>query len=251
MRAALFYNPQILFERLSQQFTKRQRMRRLRGTCATRLTPDHIDSLELIEHAANAGARVFYDVGANVGTWTLLCRALVPDSTIIAFEPMEEHLLEFGKNTKELNRVSLFPFALGATEETRMFYPTSFSDASGFLPLNDEGRQLWCIQNETPRVMEVQTLDAVIATKSLPPPDLIKLDVQGFELEVLKGASNNLKHARWVLTEVSFKPFYDGQVLFSELAGFLSQRGFEVYAMGQSMRACQPLTQVDVLFVRR
>lgn len=54
-----------------------------------------------------------------------------------------------------------------------------------------------------------------------------------------------------VLTEVSFKPFYEGQMLFFELAGFLSQQGFEVHAMGQSMCVCGSLTQVDVLFGRR
>ena len=135
MRPELFYKPHVLAERISQELTKRHRVRRLRGTCASSLTPDHIDSLELIELAAKDGARVFHDIGANVGTWTQLCRALVPDSSIVCFEPMEEHFAAFRKNTEQLDRVRLFPVALGAVEETRTFHPASFSDASGFLPL--------------------------------------------------------------------------------------------------------------------
>jgi FkbM family methyltransferase len=250
MRAELFYNPRLLCERISQLLNQRSRLRRLRGTCAEGLTPDHIDSLELIELAAGHGARTFYDVGANVGTWTQLCRALVPDSIIVAFEPMEEHLSGFHQNTKGLECVRLLPVALGAVEEVRTFHPASFSDASGFLPLNQEGKQLWKIQNEAPREFKIQTLDNVIIQESLPPPDLIKLDVQGFELEVLKGAGVALTKARWVLSEVSFKSFYEGQVLFSELAGFMSTKGFEVFSFGHSMRPALELNQVDVLFAR-
>ena len=250
MRPELFYKPHVLAERISQELTKRHRVRRLRGTCAAALTPDHIDSLELIELAAKDGARVFHDIGANVGTWTQLCRALVPDSSIVCFEPMEEHFAAFRKNTEQLDRVRLFPVALGAVEETRTFHPASFSDASGFLPLNDAGREQWHIRNEAPREMKITTLDRIIATESLPQPDLIKLDVQGFELEVLRGAAATLQKTRWVLSEVSFRVFYEGQVLFSELAGFLATHGFEVCAFGHSMRSGVPLAQVDALFRR-
>lgn len=251
MRKALLYNPRLLCERISEEWNKRSRLRRLRNTCAHWLTHDHIDSLELIEISAKEGANVFYDIGANVGTWSLLCRALVPDSTIIAFEAMEEHLPAFHKNTGGLKSLQMLPTALGSREETRTFHPASFSDASGFLPLNEEGRQLWRIRNEKPREMKIQPLDGIIAAESLPPPDLIKLDVQGFELEVLKGAAVTLRHAQWVLTEVSFKPFYEGQVLFSELAGFLAAQGFEVHAFGHSITPATALTQADVLFRRR
>ena len=70
------------------------------------------------------------------------------------------------------------------------------------------------------------------------------------QLEVLRGASVALQHARWVLSEVSFKVFYEGQVLFSELAGFLAQHGYETQAFGHSVRAGLPLLQLDVLFQR-
>src|SRR6185503_20483204 len=134
MRLELFYRPRILFQRLAEEAEKRHRLGRLRGTCAHWLTNYHIDSLELIEIAAKQGAKAFYDVGAHVGSWTLLCRALVPDSKIFAFEPLPEHNEKFRANTKGITDIQLFPLALGASEETRSLRVTSYVDASSFLP---------------------------------------------------------------------------------------------------------------------
>jgi FkbM family methyltransferase len=250
MRPSLFYNPELLCSRIAEEFRKRRRLRRLRGTCASWLTFDHIDTMELIDLAAADGARVFYDIGANVGSWALLARALVPDCNIIGIEPMEEHLPKFREHTSGLERITLLPLALGSTEAMMEFHPASFSDASSFLPLKDEGKKAWHIENTAPRMMKITTLDAVITAHSLPAPDLMKLDVQGFELEVLKGATSALEKCRWVLCEVSFTELYAGQCLFSDVAAFLAESGFEVHAFGERTPTGRPLLQADVLFTR-
>jgi len=250
MRKELLYTPHLLLQRIAEKATQHARLRRLRGTCAHWLTHDHIDSLELIELAATEGARVFYDVGANVGSWALLCRAFVPQSTIVAFEPLPDHCAQFDKNLRNEKNVRLFRTALGPAEESRPLLVVSNSDASSLLPLTPEGANLWSIQ-ETARVeVPVVTLDHLRAKEGFPAPDLIKLDVQGFELAVLQGATETLRLASWVMAEVSFRKFYEGQVLFSALAGFLGERGFEVHAFGHSMRIARRLDQVDVLFGR-
>jgi FkbM family methyltransferase len=250
MRTALFYNPRLLIERVSAGWNRRHRRRRLRGTCAHWLNEYQIESMELIEFAARRGARVFYDVGANVGTWTVLCRALVPDSRIVGFEPLPAHVEQFRKNTAGLADIRILQVALGSREESREFYPASFSDAGSFLQLGDAGKAEWNIRNEAPLLLNITPLDRLITDEGLPTPDVIKLDVQGFELEVLRGSEEALRKARWVLSEVSFKPYYKDQVLFSELAGFLGARGYQVCAWGNSMRPDAMPGQVDVLFER-
>jgi FkbM family methyltransferase len=251
MRSALFYNPRLLIERISDGWNRRHRLRRLRGTCAHWLNQYQVDSLELIERASHDGARIFYDIGANIGSWTALCRAVAPESVIVAFEPMPEHIAQFQANTREFPHVRLFPVALGSREETREFHPASFSDASSFLPLTEAGRSAWNLENRPPLQLSLTTLDKLVTSEKLPPADVIKLDVQGFELEVLRGAARSLRQARWVLSEVSFKEFYKGQVLFSELAGFLAAHGYEVCAFGQPIRPGADMEQADVLFRRR
>lgn len=250
MRTSLLFSPRLLLERVSARLNRRHRMRRLRGTCAHWLNEYQAESIELIEFAGKQGARVFYDIGANVGSWTVLCRALVPHSSIVAFEPLPGHCENFLVNTRKLRDVKLMPVALGSREETRPFYPASFSDAGSFLPLGAEGSRAWNIRNEAPTPLRLTTLDLQIAAENLPRPDFIKLDVQGFELEVLRGSLGALRQASWILSEVSRVPFYEGQVLFSELAGFLGTHGFEVFAWSQAVRPGPMPEQIDVLFHR-
>ena len=72
----------------------------------------------------------------------------------------------------------------------------------------------------------MSTLDSVVQKENLPFPDHIKVDVQGGELEVFKGASDCLKHALAVRTEVSFFPQYQDQPLFADIDSFLRNQGF-------------------------
>jgi hypothetical protein len=73
------------------------------------------------------------------------------------------------------------------------------------------------------------TLDRLVSKMGLPDPDLIKLDLQGYELECLRGASRCLQHAEAVLLEVSFIPFQNGMPLIGEVIPFMGERGFRVY----------------------
>ena len=84
----------------------------------------------------------------------------------------------------------------------------------------------------------------------LPTPDLIKLDVQGFELEVLRGAEKSLAQTKAVLLEASFQNFYQGQCRFDELVSWLAAAGLHVRAFGHGTALGRPLVQSDVLFSR-
>ncbi len=250
MRKELFYRPDLLLERLAVEIVERKRLRRLRGTRASWLARGHLDSLELIEIAAQAGARVFFDVGAAIGTWSLLCRALVPESIVVALEPQPRQCAQFRMHTAGLRDVTLLEVAAGAADETRPLLVTNLPDASSLLPLTPEGERTWGLHAAAAVPVQTYALDGLIQRHQLPWPDLIKLDVQGFELEVLKGARLALQKARWVLAEVSFRPFYEKQVLFPELAQHLERAGFHASAFGHSVKAGVSLDQVDVLFQR-
>lgn len=81
-------------------------------------------------------------------------------------------------------------------------------------------------------------------------PKLLKLDVQGCEMEVLKGATRSLKHAKALITEVSFREFYKGQCRFDQVVSCLAAQGFFVHAIGQGTALGKPLVQSDVLFLK-
>jgi Methyltransferase FkbM domain len=127
---------------------------------------------------------------------------------------------------------------------------TNFSDASSLLPLTEAGREQWHLSEVQQVPAELHRLDDYFATKRLPMPNLLKLDVQGCEMEVLKGAPRALGHAKAIIAEVSFREFYKGQCRFDQVVSYLAERGLFVHAIGQRTVWGKPLVQADVLFLR-
>src|SRR5262249_19067697 len=108
------------------------------------------------------------------------------------------------------------------------------------------------IQNKCPETISLPmtTLDSVVKGHRLKGPMLLKLDVQGYELEVLRGANDTLRNVEMVMLEVSTLPYNVGGPLFSEVVAFMADRHFLAYDVC-SMRRRQSdsaLFQVDVLF---
>ena len=251
MRLELLYNPFLLCERLAQSAETRRRLRRLRGTVAAGLSAGHIDSLELLDALRPLEPTTIYDIGANVGTWTLLAKAIFPTAVIHAFEPLpaQHGLLE--QCARRVGGITCHQTALGEGSYAATMRVASFADASSLLPLSDTAKAHWRLEEAAQQEVSVVALDDYQARQHLPLPSLIKLDVQGFELSVLKGAETCLAHAHAVLTEVSFREFYHGQCLFEDVVAFLSQRGFVLCALAQTTTLGRPLMQADALFVHR
>jgi FkbM family methyltransferase len=251
MRSSLFYNPFDLVERLAIASQRRRRRRRLRGTPAAALGLGHLDSLELLELLQSAPPRVIHDIGANVGTWTCLAKSLFPDARVEAFEPLGQHEAAFRRWTAPWpGEVRLHRLALGATDGSAEMTITDFSDASSLLPLTEEGQRTFHVSPVGHETVPVATLDRLVGSGRAAAPDLLKLDVQGYELEVLRGAENCLQQARAVLCEVSFRRLYERQALSGDLFVFLEARGYALHAFGSNLRPSTPLAQVDALFLR-
>jgi FkbM family methyltransferase len=238
-----------LCERLAELSLNRRRLARLRGTVASRLNTGHIDSLELLELLRPLNPMVIYDIGANVGTWTLLAKVMFPHAEVHAFEPLGIHYQAFQQTTAELSGVHLHRLALGETAGLAAMRITDFSDASSILPLSQAGEREWHIHEVAQEHVRVERLDDWQGEGKLPLPSLVKLDVQGFELSVLRGAACCLERASAVLTEVSFRELYQGQCLFHDVVGFLAERGFALHALGRRTVLGNPLLQTDALFV--
>ena len=129
---------------------------------------------------------VFYDIGANVGFYTLLGSALVgPAGRVIAFEPVARNL-EYLRRHLEINRitnVTVIDSAVSDESGDRSFMAGA-SNATGRLsPTGDT-------------VVPVETLDALIARGIIPDPDIIKMDIEGGELNALSGAKRMLERVK-------------------------------------------------------
>jgi FkbM family methyltransferase len=237
------------FQGFGRWCEKTNRIRSLRGSPGERLKPGHIDSLEILQNHRDRKLKVIYDIGANRGTWTLLAKSIFPDAEIIAFEPLAGHVEEFKKNTGNLKKIRIFETCLGSKPGKALIQITNYSDAASLLSPSRKGKKEWSLQVEKRKKVNLTTLDLLIQSGKIPPPDLIKMDVQGYEIEVLKGSSGILaKKEPLLLLEVSFEKFYLKQPLFSDLVHYLSKKGFEIKTFGKGLSPGIKAKQVDVLF---
>jgi FkbM family methyltransferase len=251
MRIELLWNPLLLLERLGQEATRIRRLKRIRRTVARELRLGHLDSLELLELLASNAPQVVYDVGANVGTWTLLAKAIFPQCNVHAFEPLANHVTKFREHTARVAGVHLHEVALGSVSGKQVMHVTSLSDASSLLEVGLEMEQRFNVSEASQEQVAVERLDHYIDKNKVPFPDLIKLDVQGYEMEVLRGGERCLDHARAVISEVSFVEFYPKQCFFEDLVTFFSNRGFRLHAFGVGTSVGKQIAQTDVLFLRK
>lgn len=251
MRSQLLWKPGLACERLAHKFRQWRRLKKLRGTVAQSLRDLHIDSLELLEVASPLGIRCIYDIGANVGAWSLLAKAVIPGATVEAFEPLDQHCERFRRELDGVKGVRLHTVALGPQNTTAKLRVTNHSDSSSLLSLTNAGHTGLGVQEVEQVPALVRRLDDYRVESGLPLPDLIKLDVQGYEIEVLKGAPECLCSVKAVIAEVSFIEYYQGQCLFHDVVGYMAARGLFVSAFGVNTPTGSPANQTDVLFTRR
>lgn len=176
--------------------------------------------------ARDRGLRVNFavDGGAAEGRWAAELKAIYPAARVLCVEPRADAQPALRARAARLDGVVVAQTLLGAAEGNVAFYQhPSHGDQSSVLPAAGRAGAV------SPVAAPMTTLDRLVAKLGLPDPDLIKLDLQGYELECLKGASRCLAHAEAVLLEVSFIEIYRGMPLIGAVVPFMSERGFRVY----------------------
>lgn len=185
-----------------------------------------------VEHDAlpiRRDLRTVFDVGANRGQFCLYSLARFPSATILAFEPIPDAVAHLEALYAHEDRVEVMPFALGNTEGDVDMHLSAREDSSSLLPVGKRQISLFPGTAEVGTVRaQVKRLDSVLDTRTVEAPALLKIDVQGFELPVLRGAERSLRLFDQVLIEASFTELYDGQALFPEVTHFIEQHGFHL-----------------------
>jgi FkbM family methyltransferase len=160
------------------------------------------------------------------------------------------HCQKYLKTLASVDSVTVHQIALGSKSGQFDMQVPNRSDSVSLLPLARASRDVFGLKHDKTVAVKVERLDDYVSAHELPLPDLMKLDVQGFECEVLKGGEQTLGHAKAVITEVSFQEFYQGQCRFDQLVSFLAQYNLFIRAFGVGTPVGRPLDQCDVLFLR-
>jgi FkbM family methyltransferase len=139
-----------------------------------------------------------YDVGCLDGMYTLFfARAVGPGGAVVAFEPNPKNCAAIRSNVSlnGFENVRLQEIGLGAAAaQAELIIPDGFP---GEGTLDSALQRHYQTHSRTERVtVRIERLDDVVESRRLPPPDVIKIDVEGFELQVLEGAMNTLRDRR-------------------------------------------------------
>jgi len=194
------------------------------------------------------------DVGANVGQFSLLIRALHPDAVIHAFEPLSRPAAAFTSLFRGDPRTNLHRCAIGAhVADCTPMYVARDDDSSSLLPVTDD-QVRYAAGSRTIGIEQVQVrrLDVVLSRTDIVRPALLKLDVQGYELQALLGCGSVLAAMDFVYVELSFRPLYQGQALADEVIKYLFNSGFMLAAVNSpTFNEAGHCMQADFLFSRR
>jgi FkbM family methyltransferase len=205
----------------------------------------------LLEHLRANGfsPSTILDIGANAGEWSRTAAGIFATPRILMFDGDPENEPVLRNAVREIGERSSFTLCLlGAQKKDAVtFYrPDAGTTGSSVLP------ELTSYDKEAIK-LKMDTLDNQTSGVELGETVLMKLDVQGFELEILKGGKKALAASEVVIMEASLLPYNEGAPLFADVVAFMRQEGFELYDFcGQNRRETDhALFQTDVVFARR
>lgn len=205
--------------------------------------PDMEASLRNMKRLGFQPATVI-DVGAYLGKWTRMCKRIFPNAQVLMCEPQPGKAVVLRQTVAELSGVSYEAVLLGP----EVGGPVEFY-------VYESGSSVYTFRNaaRSQRIqLPVTTLEAVTTGTPFAAPDLIKIDVQGGELDVLRGGTEVMRHAEAIILEVSIVDEYVGAPIFHEVQTYMADHGFRVYDICTIWRNVprKCMNQMDVIFVR-
>jgi FkbM family methyltransferase len=184
----------------------------------------HILYLKKIKEEYNFEPKVIYDIGSCVLHWTKESLKIWPDSTYYLFEGMDS----VGFLYDEIG----FEYHLGVLSDVDnkelTFYQSDVSPGgNSYYKENSWATELYYGKNSE-RIVKTITVDTVVKNKKFKSPDLIKIDVQGCEVDILKGMKETLKTCKHLIVELQHSQYNVGAPLNVESISFIESLGFEL-----------------------
>jgi FkbM family methyltransferase len=206
-------------------------------------------AVEHIEVLRSLSPRTVIDVGANKGQFSLVARYLFPSAQIYAFEPLESERRLYQSVVSA--PIQMHSVAMGAEKGLAKFFVASRGDSSSLLEIGKSQEAAYGVTLSSTTTVGVERLENVIDPEALLAPVLLKLDVQGAELQVLQGAKKLLPLVDAIYCEVSFVELYERQPTAGVIVSFLDRHDFALSGVfNLSLTKQFGPTQADFLFSR-
>lgn len=194
---------------------------------------------------------IILECGASVGPMISLYLKLFSNPRVYAFEPQPQFVKIIKEKFSGNENVKVFQNAVGNKNQKLKFNVLNRPTASSFMAPTVMNKKYHNEQVDVKKVIEVEQvrLEDVIKEKEV---DFMKLDLQGYEIEALKGAEKLLKNIKVITTEIEFIEEYKGQPLFGDIDVYLRSKGFYLYNLYELFT--QPdgqLTAGDAIYLNK
>ena len=192
------------------------------------------------------------DIGSNKGQFILLMEKLFPNKMIYSFEPIKEMIDKQKKFFKYKKNIIFHNLALGSSITSKDFLITNRMDSSSFLKIAEDKNERKNYLIKEKRNIKISTLDSILLNEKIYRPIFIKMDVQGYELEVLKGSNDLLKKTDYLLLEVSENEMYQNQPTEKIIIEYLKDLNFNIFKANDWLNIKNTnFNQRDVLFYKK
>ena len=222
------------------------------GVDVVRYRPQY--SLGEYAYLSTLSIKTVIDAGAHSGEFALMIKKLLPDASVISFEPLKETFRQLENALRGMQNCQAFNCALGETNETIEMHRNDYTQSSSLLPMAELHKESFPeTAHATIEKVEVKRLDDALSGTTLKPEILVKIDVQGYEDKVINGGARVIADAKAIIVEVSFQKLYEGQPLFDDVYRSLKEKGFTY--MGNLYQLISPVNgsvlQADALFIKQ
>ncbi len=199
--------------------------------------------------------RTVLDIGANEGDFARAIGGRLPAARIYSFEPLAGAYAKLCEKTNGFAQYKAYNFALGDVSGQLEIHRNAYSPSSSILPMSALHRTSFPIASHDAGVekIEIRRLDDIAEDMGFLDDVFVKIDVQGFEANVIRGGQQALKRAKVVIVETSFDLLYENQPLFDQIYGMMKELGF-LYS-GNWDQLIDPasgrILQADAIFISR
>lgn len=195
------------------------------------------------------------DVGANVGQTGELLRQVGYKRRIVSFEPLPSAHEKLTERAASDSLWTVAPrTAIGDSNGTATIFESEASDVSSLLTANEDMYKAFHKTNVVgEQETTVATLDSLYGDYAKPNDRVyLKIDTQGYEKNVLLGATETLKKIVGLQVELSLLPLYDGETTYLELLQMIHDLGFHPYILTETSFSVdlRRQLQIDAIFFR-
>lgn len=194
------------------------------------------------------------DIGASVGDFINQMLERNNKLRVIAFEPVPEVYKLLSARYTDYPNFTAYNLALGDKDGEVDFYANEYTYSSSVLPMSDAHiNEFPYTRNANLINVAISRLDTLINASNLNKPILVKVDVQGFEKQVIAGGKELLSYVDYIIIEVSFVELYDNQPLFDEINLQMNHLDFLYNGNIEQLisKKTGSVLQADALYVKR